>query len=1053
MSKNLENIDYWMNWLEYTPDIIFFKDLEGVYRGVSKSTAILAGFQNADEMIGKNDYDIYPTESAETFRRQDREVIESGNPNLVEDWLEHATKGLIKIETLKAPLYDKDGKLLGIQGISRDVTEKYNYEKTIKDQQSQIKTLTENIPFPIWLKDIEGNYLLVNKSYEEFYGVKLEEIKGLKPLNLLQKNNIFSPEETENLRAEDEKILKEKTIIHSTNMIKIDGKDHYVEITKSPILDNNGDVIGIAGISRDVTEKYNYEKTIRTQRLQLNAVINNIPFPIWLKDTDGRYLLINKAYGSFLRLTKEDVIGSKSLEVATKNKYYDISLVEEFASEDKKVIEEKIVINTAKHTKLFGKEYFVEITKCPILDNNGEAIGIAGISVDMTNHKLYEDELVEARLLAEESNRTKSEFLANMSHEIRTPMNGIMGFIQLLSETILNDEQKDFVNEAKKSSEILLKLLNDVLDLSKIEAGKMTMESISFNIRYVIEDVATLASSNASKKNIEMSALCHSNVPNKVIGDPCRLKQVLNNFVNNAIKFTENGEIIISVKLLEKENENRKVKLLFEVKDTGIGISQENQTKIFEAFTQADSSTTRKYGGTGLGLTISKNIINMMNGEVSVTSKENEGSTFSFTAEFEVDNSKDETKMNYKNLQGLNILVVDDNKTNLNVLRHYLKEFKVKTFSAYNAKEAMDILNSEENNIDIILTDYCMPEKNGIEFAQDTFKIKKYRDIPIVLLTSRAQRGDYKVVKENNLRGYLPKPIRKNDLIECVSMLASGEQNKVGEEKTIITRHTIKEKHISEDVKILLVEDNPLNQKLTIKMLNKAGYSCDLANNGVEAMTALNNKVYDIVFMDCQMPVMDGYEATARIRNIEQEQNLNHTPIVALTANAMHGDINDCKKAGMDDYLAKPIIYENLIEKIKLYSQKCNENFCPGKNEECEANCCGSNQYKEDIIKLIVDSLGIDRGDAKELLDEFLIDLDKTITKMDDEFRNGNFAELAQLAHSIKGASGNLRITQIYELTAKLEQCAKNNLTDEIPDLLTQIKFDFEELSQISCKN
>lgn len=1051
MSINKENLNYWLNWLESTSDVIFFKDLEGVYRGVSKSTAILAGFNSPDEMLGKNDYEIYSGNGAESYIAQDKEVIETGKTLLFEDWLDHAVKGRIKIETLKSPMYDENGVLFGVQGISRDVTEKYNYEKKIKDQQSQINTIIENLPFPIWLKDLDGKFLIINKGYEFFFGVKKDDAIGHRVDELYNNNKVFSHEEVEELQREDERIIKDRVVISSTKQSIIDDVEHFLELTKYPVLDSNGDIIGIAGISSDITEKYNYEKTIKTQQLQLNAVVDNIPFPIWLKDTNGNYLLINKAYENFLKLSREEVIGSCIQDVATKcQSSYDMELVREFAYEDQRVIDEKISIHTAKQTKLFGKDYYVEITKCPILDSNGEIFGIAGISIDMTAHKLYEDELMEARTLAEQANKTKSEFLANMSHEIRTPMNGILGFIQLLSETPLNVEQKDFVNETKKSSEILLKLLNDVLDLSKIEAGKMTMESLSFNIRYVVEDVATLASSNAAQKNVEINALCHSNVPDKVIGDPSRLKQVLNNFVNNAIKFTHEGEIIIAVQLLSKKN--GMAKLLFEVKDTGIGISEENQAKIFEAFTQADSSTTRKYGGTGLGLTISKNIIEMMKGEVFIQSKENEGSTFSFTAEFEIDNSKDEQKSTYKNLNGLKILIVDDNKTNLNVLGHYLKEFKIKTYPAFSAKEALAILNDENSCFDMILTDYCMPEINGIEFAQEVFKIEKYKSIPIVLLTSRAQRGDYRLVKENNLRGYLPKPIRKNDLVECISMLSSGGQS-FAEEKAVITRHTIKEKHISEDVKILLVEDSPLNQKLFIKMLNKSGYSCDVASNGLEAVNALEQKKYDMVFMDCQMPVMDGYQATAKIRETEEANNKPHIPIIALTANAMHGAANECSAAGMDDYLTKPMTLEQVIEKIKKYSPEIDvsnneDDLLPFEDDVSDFGNVCLNPYRDNATKLIVESLGIEQVDAAELLQDFLLDLGKTIAQMDEEISNNNLANLAQLAHYIKGASGNLRINEMFELTAKLEQCAKNEMPEEIPALMNSVKSVYEELNR-----
>lgn len=909
MTKNFENIDFWKNWINTTPDIIFFKDLEGVYKGVSNATAELAGLKNADEMIGKTDFEIYPEDKAEAFTKEDKEVIKSGQSRLISDFVEHKTKGIVYIETLKAPLKNTEGKIIGIQGVSRDVTEKCNFQRQVIEKQSQISTIAENIPFPIWLKDTQGRYILINNSYESFYNVKREHMIGKKPLEVLTENKSFSEEEAKKLAEEDEKIIKEKIISHITN---------------------------------------------------------------------------------------------------------------------------KMTVN--------DQEYYLEITKTPILDANNNVIGIAGISIDVTTHKTYEDELMKARDIAEQANKAKSDFLANISHEIRTPMNGIMGFIQLLSETNLDEEQKDFVDETKKSSEILLKLLNDVLDLSKIEAGKMTMENISFNVRYIVEDVATLASSNASKKNIEINALCHSNIPEKVFGDPSRLKQVLNNFVNNAIKFTDNGEIVIIAKLLNKDED--KVKLIFEIEDTGIGISKENQSKIFEAFTQADTSTTRKYGGTGLGLTISKNIIHMMNGDVTIESKLNKGSKFSFTAEFKIDKSNTDFKTNYKNISGLKALLVDDNKTNLKVLTHYLKEFKIETLSANNAQKALEIINSEPT-IDLILTDFCMPETSGIELSQQIHKMDKYKDIPIVLLTSRAQRGDYRLAMENNLRGYLTKPVRKNDLIECISMLVSDDAKMPNEEKAVITKHTIKEKHMNENIKILLAEDNPINQKLTIKMINKAGYFCDLAQNGQEAVNAFSENCYDMIFMDCQMPLMDGYEATEKIRNIEKEKNIGQIPIIALTANAMHGVMKDCRKVGMNDYLAKPMNYESLIEKIKKHSKSNVSKSCLIR-KQTEI----SSSAKDDIIASIVNDLGLEEPDAAEILGSFIVDTNQMIKDIDKTFEKKDYKALSQIAHSIKGASGNLRLNNIFELTKKMEEKVKNKELTELPTMIAQLKELIDNISK-----
>lgn len=880
------------NWLNTTPEFIYLKDKNGIYQEVSKATNELAGCN----MIGKSDMEIYPEDKAKMFIAQDREVIVSRRLQIYEDIVTHPSKGKMFLETIKSPIFDENGEIIGTQGISRNIN---MLSEKMSEQKSQLEAILDHIPVALWLKDKEGRYLMVNKEYENFYDVKKENLLNREVKETLINNNLATESTVNHLMNVDKQVMSSKDITQEEVLMNIKGEERYVEITKAPVINEKKQVIGLLGISHDVTEQRNYERLI-----------------------------------------------------------------------------------------IKSKEY------------------------------------------AEEANRAKSDFLANMSHEIRTPMNGILGFMQLLADTDLDKEQRDFVDEAQKSSEILLALLNDILDLSKIEAGKMTMENIGFNIRYVLEDVGTLASSNASKKGVEINVLCHSDIPERVIGDPSRLKQVLNNFVNNAIKFTHDGEINITASLVSKSD--KKVKLYFEIQDTGIGIAKENQAKIFEAFTQADSSTTRKYGGTGLGLAISKNIVKMMNGEIKVESQENVGSKFSFTGEFPIDNSADSAFETKKvSLKDTKILIVDDNKTNLKVVEHYLKEYRCKTVCCEDAISALSSLRDEKDHFDIILTDFCMPTIDGMEFAAMAKKLDYYHETPIILLSSRAQISDCKANDKNNLRGYLPKPIRKNDLIECIMLVLNKEQDK----SKLITDHTIKEIRQNTKIKILLVEDNPLNQKLTTKMLNKAGYNCDIANNGQEAVSAYKQNDYDLIFMDCQMPVMDGYQATGEIRKLEQT-NGKCTPIVALTANAMDSDFKVCLDAGMTDYLAKPLKQEHLLEKVQIYSSQIESpEDLPS---EPEQNTYDSEDIKE-IMDAISKDLGIDTEDAKELLDDFWKDLGTQLDSLREKIEAKDYENVRQIAHSIKGASGNLRINKIFQLTKDIEFMAKNNELSGAMNLLNQV--------------
>ncbi len=590
------------------------------------------------------------------------------------------------------------------------------------------------------------------------------------------------------------------------------------------------------------------------------------------------------------------------------------------------------IVNNILISKLMSplgriKEYMALVSKgnfsiADLKHDSGDEFGDFVESFNDMKHELVE---------YMNKNSAKSEFLANMSHEIRTPMNGILGFVQMLEFTKLDFEQKDFVMEIKKSSNNLLKLLNEILDLSKIESGKMEMELVAFSPRYVVEDVATLVSSAASLKNIEITAFCHSNVPDRLLGDPTRLRQVLNNLVNNSLKFTEQGEISISVEFLSKKiNKNtneEKSRLLFKIKDTGIGIAKDSQEKIFESFVQADNSTTRKYGGTGLGLTISKKIIDAMNGSVSIESEVGKGSTFAFEVEFLMSDLKAEKKLEFsKNLNNLTILVVDDIESNRKIVEHYLEDYTCKVYSAPSVNSALEILSAENITFNLILTDYHMPEKDGFDFVKILKNNERFKNIPIIMLTSMAYMGDHKKAQEMKMDGYLTKPIRKKELIDCISIVIDPSYSKSKEENEnkIVTRHVIAEIHKEKRTKILLVEDNLINQKLILKMLSNAGFDCDVANNGQEAVETVFKNSYNIVLMDCQMPIMDGYEATRQIRKIEAENEkeggkIAHIPIIALTANAMVGDSEACMKAGMDDYLSKPIDYKLLMEKIAAH--------------------------------------------------------------------------------------------------------------------------------------
>jgi PAS domain S-box-containing protein len=1032
-------------------DWIWEIDLKGRYvfsAGNSKKTL---GYDN-DELLGKTPFDFMPKDEALKIKKSFMEIISKKQPIVdLKNWNLRKDGTRVCLLTNGVPIIDDDGELTGYRGIDKDITKTLEIEEKLKQSLEVTEKIIDNIPIGMVIVGEDKMIQRINKAALAMTGYDTkEEILGLScHQNICPAKKGKCPI-TDLGQVVDQ---SEKTIICK------DGRLIPVYKTAMPLEIDGQDVIIEAFM--DITLLKETEKALLESRERLRIVMETIVDPVVVYDDQGKVTYLNPAFTRVFGWSFDELLGQRI----------------DFVQEEEKAETQKAIAKIFQGEGLTGfetrrttknnKMIDVRIGAALLLDTLGKPNGIVVNFQDITQEKKAQDKLnqmnqelekaiKQANIMAhraEIANIAKSEFLANMSHEIRTPLNGVIGMTGLLLDTDLSHEQQHYVNTVQNSGESLLAVINDILDFSKIEAGKLEMESIDFDLRSMLDHFASMMSLRVQEKNLEFLCAASPDVPALVQGDPGRLRQILTNLVGNAVKFTAKGEVSVRA-YLEKET-NKDITLLFSIKDTGIGIPEEKHDLLFQSFTQADASTTREFGGTGLGLTISKKLCEKMGGKIGLNSEVGKGSEFWFTARF----NKQEEPASYvmpvqrPDMTGHHILVVDDNKTNREILLGQLGSWGLRVKEAKDGPGALHEFYQAENEKDpfqIAILDMQMPGMDGLSLGRIIKSDDKLKSVHLIMMTSIGQAGDAKRFEKAGFAAYLMKPVGHSELFDCLSTIISGG-SKPQVETPIITRHTVREQQ-RKNIRILLAEDNITNQQVATGILKNFGFvGVKTVLNGAQAVKELEAFVYDLVLMDIQMPEMDGHEACRQIRKIESESNKKRIPVIAMTAHAMKEDRDKCLEAGMDDYVSKPVNAKALLEAL--------ERWLPKEKPVSASPATAFDQIPKKEIKTENNLMVFDKnalmdrlmGDVElfeTVVSGFLDDMPKQIGVLTKHINQNNTEDAGRQGHQIKGASGNMGAEALRKIASEIEIAGKAGDSDRLILLLPQLEKAFYQLKK-----
>ncbi|MCK4504231.1 MAG: response regulator [Candidatus Aegiribacteria sp.] len=925
------------------------------------------------------------------------------------------------------PRKDEQGRTTGAIATIADITERKRMELELAESENRFRDIALCGADWVWEIDASGRYTYCSDNVIDVLGYSSSEIIDRTPFDFMP------PEEAKRIRKEFLSIVEEKRDIVNLvyrNLDK-DGNIHILLTNGIQILDRNGTLLGYRGIDSDITERRNAEKELNKAMIVNKTILESVPFGMMIIGRDKRIISANSAARGILGRETEELKG--------------------------RICHDFICPTQVEKCPILDMGEEVDESERTLLNRNGDIIPIlkSVTPIELNNENVLLEAFVDiskqkrAEKEAKKASSVKSVFLANMSHEIRTPMNGVIGMTGLLLDTDLTPEQRDFTQTIQQSADSLMSIINDILDFSKMEVGKLELEKIDFDLRTMLESIADMTAIRIQENNLELMLKIDSEVPALLRGDPGRLRQVIVNLLGNAVKFTSDGEIVLEVNVL-REMKNR-VLLKFSITDTGVGISKDKLRNLFDPFTQADSSTTRKYGGTGLGLTISRQIANLLGGEIGVESTPGKGSTFWFTADMlfrkPAQGLSKEKSDEFALLHSLKILIVDDNQTNRTILAGMMEKWGCRYQESTSGDSALRLLRDsieKDDPFDIAILDMQMPDMDGETLGREIKKDPDLKDtLLLIMYTSMAARGDAARMSKAGFSAYLTKPVKMFQLRDC--LISIHRENKqeciLNESRGIITKHSLAESR-KEEFRILLAEDNPVNQKVALKILEKLGYSAVPVENGREVVQKLEKYTYDLVLMDIQMPEMDGFEATGIIRD-PQSSVLNHeVPVIAMTAHAMEGDRDKCIQSGMNDYIAKPVKPEMLSRMIK---KVLSGEFISNTKQKTRRMKKGLTIFDRSVLK---ESLGNDQELIREILDLFKNNADGIMTSMKNAALKDDLDTIRKSAHSLKGSSGNIGAKAFMETMRSIEEACADGDVNSVRTRVRQSEEDYTELME-----